>query len=63
MAIAMSADGVFRELVLRRYASAATANVLSAVLGVIFIALITRRMRDDKLAASDQHSYTDCHHQ
>lgn len=43
MAVAMSANGVFRETVLKRYGSLSTANVLSATLGVVLIALITRR--------------------
>lgn len=43
MAIAMSANGVFRELVLKRHVNSTAANVLSATLGVILIALITRR--------------------
>jgi len=42
MAIAMSANGVFRELVLKRQTSASVANVLSAALGVALIGLITR---------------------
>jgi len=42
MAVAMSANGVFRELVLKHHASSSTANVLSAALGVAIIALITR---------------------
>ena len=43
MAIAMTANGVFRELVLKRYVSSTAANLLSAILGVFLIALITRR--------------------
>ena len=42
MAVAMSANGIFRELVLKHYTSSSVANVLSAALGVVIIALITR---------------------
>ena len=42
MAVAMSANGVFRELVLKHHTSSSAANVLSAALGVTIIALITR---------------------
>jgi hypothetical protein len=42
MAVAMSANGVFRELVLKRATTSTAANVLSAGLGILLIALITR---------------------
>ena len=41
MAVAMSANGVTRELVFKRSMNAANADVLSAILGVALIALIT----------------------
>ena len=42
MAVAMSANGIFRELALKRALAAESADVVSAVLGVILIAWITR---------------------
>ena len=42
MAVAMSANGVFRELGLRRVLGSTAADVVSALLGVTLIALITR---------------------
>jgi hypothetical protein len=42
MAVAMSANGVFRELILKRVTTSTVANVLSAGLGILLIALITR---------------------
>jgi hypothetical protein len=42
MAIAMSANGIFRELVLRRLATGALPDVLSAAIGIALIAMITR---------------------
>lgn len=42
MAIAMSANGVFRELVLRKSAGDMLADILSAVIGIFLIAVITR---------------------
>lgn len=42
MAVAMSANGIFRELVLRRFTTPAAAAVISAALGIVLIALITR---------------------
>lgn len=41
MAVAMSANGVFRELGLRRVLGSIAADVVSALLGVTLIALIT----------------------
>lgn len=42
MAVAMSANGVFRELVLKRIVSSTVADVLSAIIGILLIGLITR---------------------
>lgn len=42
MAVAMSANGVLRELVLKRFFALRTSNVMSAIIGVMLIALITR---------------------
>lgn len=42
MAIAMSANGVFRELVLRDSVGGTLADGLSAVIGILLIAVITR---------------------
>ena len=42
MAVAMSANGVFRELVLKRFTAPGAAALISAALGVVLIALITR---------------------
>lgn len=42
MAIAMTANGIFREAVIKRMLSATAADVLSAVLGIIIIGVITR---------------------
>lgn len=42
MAVAMSANGIFRELVLKRVLSATVADVLSAIIGILLIGLITR---------------------
>ena len=39
---AMVANGIFRELVVERWVSAASASVISAVLGIALIQLITR---------------------
>ena len=39
---AMSANGIFRELVLKRVFSSTTADILSDAMGVVFIALLTR---------------------
>src|SRR6478672_9262584 len=41
MAVAMSANGVTRELVFKRSMNAGSADVLSAILGVALIGLIT----------------------
>ena len=42
LAILMSGNGVFRELVLRPLVGSQTADTLSAMLGVVIIVLITR---------------------
>jgi hypothetical protein len=42
MAVAMSANGIFRELVIKQITSSLLAGVLSAAIGVLLIALITR---------------------
>lgn len=42
MAVAMTSNGIFREIALKRIASARLADVLSALIGVALIALITR---------------------
>ena len=42
MAIAMSANGIFRELVLRKFTSPTVANILSAIIGIVLIAIITQ---------------------
>ena len=42
MAVAMSANGVFRELVLKRITAPRIADVVSAIIGIVLIALITR---------------------
>lgn len=42
LAILMSGNGIFRELVLRRLVESQTADVVSAMLGVAIIVLITR---------------------
>ena len=42
MAIAMSANGIFRELILKRYVSERVAGVISATIGIAFIGVITR---------------------
>jgi hypothetical protein len=42
LAVAMSANGIFRELVLRRAVGSPVADILSAVLGIVLITLITR---------------------
>ena len=42
MAVAMSANGVFRELVLTRFINSTGAAVVSAMLGILLIGLITR---------------------
>lgn len=42
MAVAMSANGIFRELALKRVVGLSTANVISAAMGVVLIAFITR---------------------
>lgn len=42
LAIAMSANGIFRELVLKRFTSPTWAALLSAILGIAIIAIITR---------------------
>ena len=42
MAVAMSANGIFRELVLKGITSFKLADVVSAVMGILLIGLITR---------------------
>jgi hypothetical protein len=42
MAVAMTANGIFRELALKRLASSRVADVLSALIGIVLIASITR---------------------
>ena len=42
MAVAMTANGIFRELALKRIASSRVADVLSALIGIGLIASITR---------------------
>lgn len=42
MAVAMSANGIFRELALKRLVSPAIADVMNAALGIAIILLITR---------------------
>lgn len=42
MAIAMSANGVFREMVLKRSLSAQSADIASAAVGAVIILLLTR---------------------
>lgn len=42
MAVAMSANGICRELVLKRVVSAAVADVVSAIIGILLIGVITR---------------------
>jgi hypothetical protein len=42
MAVAMTANGMFRELALKRIASSRVADVLSAIIGIVLIASITR---------------------
>ena len=42
MAVAMTANGIFRELALKRIASSRVADVLSALIGIVLIASITR---------------------
>jgi hypothetical protein len=42
MAVAMTANGMFRELALKRIVSARVADVLSALIGIGLIAAITR---------------------
>jgi hypothetical protein len=42
MAVAMTANGIFRELGLKRVASSRVADVLSAFIGIVLIAVITR---------------------
>jgi hypothetical protein len=42
MAVAMSANGILRELALTRFMNTAAAGVTSAILGIVLIALITR---------------------
>lgn len=42
MAIAMTTNGIFRELVLKRVVRSTIADVISAMTGVVLIALITR---------------------
>ena len=41
MAIAMSANGIFRELALRKITSSTIADILSAIIGMVLIAFIT----------------------
>lgn len=40
--LAMVANGIFRELVIEKWISAAAAGVISAILGITFIQLITK---------------------
>jgi len=42
MAIAMSANGIFRELVLKTITSPRAADVVSAAIGIVLLALISR---------------------
>jgi hypothetical protein len=42
MAVAMTANGIFRELVLKRIAGSTLAPVISAVIGILLILIITR---------------------
>jgi hypothetical protein len=42
MAVAMSANGIARELLLKRFLNGRAADVISAIIGIVLIALITR---------------------
>lgn len=44
LAVAMSANGIFRELVIRRFAGPTLSGVISAVLGIVLILLVTRAL-------------------
>ena len=42
LAATMSANGIFRELVLKRFANGAAADAISATIGILIIGVITR---------------------
>lgn len=44
LAFVMSANGVFRELVIRRIASPAVSGAVSAALGIVLLLLVTRAL-------------------
>ncbi|MEP6765210.1 MAG: hypothetical protein ABJB66_12905 [Gemmatimonadaceae bacterium] len=42
MAVSMTVNGVFRELILKRFFASRVSDVMSAIIGVVLIGLITR---------------------